>query len=605
MKNTISLSHILDVDDEKCVNCHKCIAVCPIKYCNDGSGDTVRVINDMCLGCGACIIACTHEARTFRDDTQMFMDDLSNKVKMVAIVAPAIASNFPGQYLRINSFLKEIGIEAIFDVSFGAELTIKSYVDHIVNNKPRAVISQPCPAIVTYIQIYRPELIPYLAPTDSPMMHTMKMVRKYYTQYSNHKMVVISPCVAKRREFDEVGIGDYNVTMKSLQEIIDENGIDLSQYSETDYDNPPAERAVLFSTPGGLLRTAEREVPSIGQISRKIEGREMIYPYLDTLDRQIESGHAPVLIDCLNCHSGCNGGPGTLNQEKHPDEIEFPVEVRNKEAQKKFASPKDVDKSLNRFWKRETYSRKYRNLSGNNQLDVPSQAELNKLYIEMQKLQKEDFFNCAFCGYGSCEKMAVAIHNGLNRKENCYHFKSNVISGMAASVKSTSDNLNQQSEKIKSFILQTHKVNKFLKNEFDTLFETVNSNTGKLDDFDRIVGSISSIARQTNILALNAAIEAARAGEYGRGFSVVASEVKRLADSSGTESDKIKPYLQEIALLFSVIKTKINNASTEFESSTKLNNEMSESLESIANMIIELNERAGLFMQETHSILKE
>ena len=605
MKNTITLSHILDVDQEKCVNCHKCIAVCPIKYCNDGSGNTVKVINDMCLGCGACIKACTHEARSYCDDTIKFTEALTNKDKMVAIVAPAIAANFPNEYLKINTLLKELGIEAVFDVSFGAELTVKSYVDHIVNNKPKAVISQPCPAIVTYIQIYQPELLRYLAPIDSPMLHTMKMIRNHYTKYSNHKIAVISPCVAKRREFDEVGIGDFNVTIKSLKKIIGDNEIDLSQYSETDYDNPPAERAVLFSTPGGLLRTAEREVPTIGQISRKIEGQEVIYPYLENLNQQIISGYAPVLIDCLNCHVGCNGGPGTLNQDKHPDEIEFHVEKRNRDAQKRFTSPKDVDKSLTRFWKRENYSRKYRDLSGNNQVVIPSELELNKLYVEMQKLKKEDFFNCAFCGYDTCERMAIAIFNRLNRKENCYHFKSNVISELASSVKDTSDNLHQQSEKIKSFILQTHRATKFLKNEFDTLLNTINSNTGKLNEFDRIVNSISQISRQTNILALNAAIEAARAGEVGRGFSVVAAEVKRLAESSGSESEKIKPYLQEIANLFSDIRTKINDASNEFESSTQLNLEMSESLESISNMIIELNEKTGLFMHETHSILNE
>jgi len=559
----------------------------------------------MCIGCGACIKACSHDARRFHDDISEFLYALSKNRKMVAIVAPAIAANFPGQYLKINTLLKEIGVDAVFDVSFGAELTVKSYLDYIVRKNPDTVISQPCPAIVTYVQIYHPELLPFLAPADSPMMHTMKMIRKYYPCYSNHKIVVISPCIAKRREFDEVGIGDYNVTIKSLKELMDENNINLSQYPDTDYDNPPAERAVLFSSPGGLIRTAEREVPSIGNVSRKIEGRDAIYPYLNDLHKQIKGGYAPVLVDCLNCISGCNGGPGTLNEDKHPDEMEYHIEKRNLETQGLFKSPDEVDESLNSFWKEDIYSRKYRNLSGNNHISIPGSTELSKIYIEMQKIKKEDFYNCAFCGYDTCERMAIAIYNGLNRKENCYHYKSNIITSLATNVKETSDNLQLQNEKIKQLILKTYDVTEFLKNEFDNLLATVNSNSGRLSEFDRIVNSISQIANKSNILALNASIEAAHAGNFGRGFSVVATEMKHLSESSGKESDKIKPYLKEIAALFLDMQIKINDASDKFKSSTQLNREMNESLGLVTDMVIELNEKAGLFVDETHTIFSE
>lgn len=267
---SFNLKPVIKIDQEKCVNCHACIAACPVKFCIDATSDHVSINHEMCIGCAQCIDACTHDARLPIDDMAEFLAALSREEKIVAVVAPAVASSFPGKYLRLNGWLKSIGIQKMFDVSFGAELTVKSYLEYVKANKPALVISQPCPAAVTYIQIYRPELIPHLAPADSPMVHTLKMVREYFPEFKNHKTLVISPCIAKRREFDETGYGDFNVTIKSIDAYLKEKSVDLGRFPEMDFDNPPAERAVLFSTPGGLLKTAERDMPGIGNRTRKI-----------------------------------------------------------------------------------------------------------------------------------------------------------------------------------------------------------------------------------------------------------------------------------------------------------------------------------------------
>jgi iron only hydrogenase large subunit-like protein len=599
------LQPVVVIDENKCVNCHKCISVCPVKYCNDGSDNIVKINADMCIGCGACIRACTHEARSYVDDVDQFIKDLKKKEKIVAIVAPAIAANFPDTYLHLNGLLKAMGVEAVFDVSFGAELTIKSYIDHIEKDKPRCVISQPCPAIVTYIQIYQPELIPYLAPADSPMMHTMKMIRQFYVQYEHHKILIISPCIAKRREFDEVGLGNYNLTIQSLQWLIEQNDIDLLKFPALGYDNPPAERAVLFSTPGGLLRTAEREIPSIAAISRKIEGKEVVYNYLETLYGEISAGRSPVLIDCLNCHSGCNGGPGTLNQDEPADKVEFYIEKRKKEAQELYTSKEEVNTTIEKYWSENLYSRSYLNLSENNAVKIPSESQFEELYHSMRKYKEADFYNCAYCGYDSCERMAVAIFNGLNRKENCYQYKSSLIEEMANNIVETSENLNQRNNAVKSSVAAIQKVTSELNSEFDHLLDLVNTNADKLNDFDKIVNTLSAISGKTNLLALNAAIEAANAGEKGKGFAVVASEVKKLAEMSAIESEKIKLYLKEIETLFKKLNSSVRLSSANFSNSTALNSEIKENMNIIADMIKELNSRTNMFSEKTLGIMGE
>ena len=98
-----------------------------------------------------------------------------------------------------------------------------------------------------------------------------------------------------------------------------------------------------------------------------------------------------------------------------------------------------------------------------------------------------------------------------------------------------------------------------LQSAFTTSTSTVNALVSKLESVNSITDSISDIAKQTNLLSLNAAIEAARAGEAGKGFSVVAGEVKKLADNS-------KLAVQSITSILEEIKVDIFNASNAMNS---------------------------------------
>ena len=582
-----SIPAVIAVEESKCVNCHACISACPVKYCNDGSGDTIKLNHDLCIGCGQCLKACTHGARLPMDDTAAFLADVERHVPMVAIAAPAVASSFANQYLNLNGWLVSIGVAAVFDVSFGAELTIRSYLEHLAAHKPKLIISQPCPALVSYIEIYRPELLPHLAPADSPMMHTLKMIREYYPQYESHKLVILSPCVAKKREFTSVGIGDYNVTLQTLQQHFAAKRISLRDFPKVDYANPPAERAVLFSTPGGLQRTAERWKPAIRDLTRKIEGPNVVYHYLDHLAAMVDKGKAPLLVDCLNCDLGCNGGTGTTMGDASPDEVESLVEERNQEMQSKhrpmgfFAERRkrrSLEKTVDRYWKPGLYDRSYTRRSETQHLTAPSPVQLEGIYSRMHKHKPEDRQNCSSCGYGSCEKMATAIHNGLNRPENCHHFlrttldeekahteqkiqeRTRQLDDLARAQQESAQRLGQElstvsaaaeemAQTITDISSNADKARNITQAATDRAQNvvTVMENLGKAaSEINNITESINSISAQTNLLALNATIEAARAGALGKGFAVVAGEVKELARQAATATDDIRGKIRGV-----------------------------------------------------------
>lgn len=237
----------------------------------------------------------------------------------------------------------------------------------------------------------------------------------------------------------------------------------------------------------------------------------------------------------------------------------------------------------------ENYLRKYTDRSEECNYKLPSTEELNQIYDEMGKKTKEArCIDCECCGYESCEKMAFAIYNGFNKKENCIHFVKDTVEEekkraleLADEIKAEKDAVEKQQENIKTTV---ETVNDLFVSLYDSVDDMVNGNesnatecsavseeignvsefceklTGRMQEIDMLLESMAennqevvSIAAQTNLLALNANIEAARAGEAGRGFAVVADEINKLAMNSkdtasrSTESQaKVKESIAEI-----------------------------------------------------------
>lgn len=116
-----------------------------------------------------------------------------------------------------------------------------------------------------------------------------------------------------------------------------------------------------------------------------------------------------------------------------------------------------------------------------------------------------------------------------------------------------------------------------------SVVETMNAITQSSQKIGAIISVIDGIAFQTNILALNAAVEAARAGEQGRGFSVVAGEVRNLAQRSADAAKEIKLLIDESVLRVSQGSQLVNNAGQTMEELVTSVNKVTELMAEIAS----------------------
>jgi iron-only hydrogenase group A len=293
-------SIILNFD--KCVNCGRCANVCQVLQ--DvwalefiGRGEHVRIapagdvaLNDSpCIKCGQCSAHCPVGAIFERDDTGSFLEAVRNPDYHVAVqIAPAVRVALgeafgyePGEIStgKIYAALRRLGVDAVFDTNFSADLTIMEEGTEFVQRITEGVgelpqITSCCPAWVDYMEKYYPDMIPHFSTAKSPMMMQGAITKTYYAdkigkEASQIVSAAIMPCTAKKYEKDRSkkmqssGEQDVDVvlTTRELARLIRSSGVDFNTLPEETADSPIGSYSgagTIFGNTGGVMEAALR-----------------------------------------------------------------------------------------------------------------------------------------------------------------------------------------------------------------------------------------------------------------------------------------------------------------------------------------------------------
>lgn len=625
--------------NDSCTGCNKCVRECPVLTANVATETgKVSVDSDKCIACGSCFDACPHNARDYYDDTERFFADLARGEDISVIVAPAFLANYPEEYTRVLGYLKAKGVKHICSVSFGADITTWGYLKYITEHNFVGGISQPCPAVVRYVEMYVPELLPMMMPIHSPMM-CMAIYMKKYMNVSD-KLAFISPCIAKKNEITDSNCKDfvsYNVTFEKLMKKIGDDYKNCQPYTdELEYG-----LGSLYPMPGGLRENVEHFLGR-EQVVRQVEGEHEAYRYLkDYMERVKGHKELPFMVDILNCSKGCIYGTAT-EPERNTDDVMLTLAKmrdagehekkshRHKKSKSPWAMDLAPEERLANLMKAfsglniEDFKRTYSNRKV--EIMEPDAGKIDEIYSSMNKTdQVEQNRNCESCGYSTCKDMVRAIYNNVNVRENCVHYVRSVAEGEMQTLReirikekaeqeiheknladiverfiTLSENINELNTANEASANEATNLAQYIQN-VSKLCENLNESVGTISDFIDVYKKsneeISSIAGQTNLLSLNASIEAARAGEHGRGFAVVAEEIRNLSDST-------KDLLSQNDAEAEAILPKISQSMNAIRELIESMNEMTEKVATIAANTEEISSQTT-YVQDMTGTLRD
>lgn len=431
---------------DNCIGCNKCIKGCPVIGANIAvteNGNARIVVDDSkCIRCGKCLKCCEHGARYFNDNLDLVMSDLKKNEDIDLLIAPSFFLVYKENAGNLIGYLKSLGFKNIYNVSFGANLTSWAYASYMKDGGREGLISSSCPVVVTYIEKYKPELVDYLMPIMSPVSCLKTYLEKVHPS-PEKKYAFLCPCVGKQDEVTSYQGGsklDYVFTFSKLNRFLEENSVDLSEYTGECNNLSDYALGEFYPLPGGLSSSIEMFYGSDKYI-KQIEGPQNVYSYFDYYADLVKVSNVelPLYVDVLNCQGGCLEGAANDSKNKHFDSFYMKM-AKARSAYLSDNSPLFLYRSsseqrysqFSRLMRKEGISykdflRSFNVHASTYEGNIPPEV----LESTFKKLGKTSHasrtINCQSCGYSSCHDMAIAMARGYNRPENCVHFAKNLL----------------------------------------------------------------------------------------------------------------------------------------------------------------------------------
>jgi iron-only hydrogenase group A len=343
-------------DNNKCINCGKCIQVCAkiqeiyaIDFANRAHSEHVTPYGEKkleevaCIKCGQCLINCPVGAIQERSHLNEVIKALNDPKKhVVAQTAPSIRAtlgelfNMPSGTLvtgKMVSALKKSGFDKVFDVDLGADMTIMEesaeLLKRVKERKNLPMITTCCPGWILMMEFFYHDLIPNMSTCKSPHEMLGMLIKTYYAEKANINpkdiiVVSIMPCTAKKYESTrkELNTGvDYVLTTRELGRLIKLKNIDFVNLKDEDFDpvlGLASGAGDIFGTAGGVMEAALR---TAYEKSTKKKLKKVEFTNLRT-SKGIKEGS--IILNGKKINYACaNGGANIRELLRNKDKYQF------------------------------------------------------------------------------------------------------------------------------------------------------------------------------------------------------------------------------------------------------------------------------------------